>query len=349
MNNAISIKTPNINITFWQHAIFWVVIYLSYSFLLSFYGPFSRYLIANLVNVGLFMLTYYTLRQFQIPYLFKRKKWVLFVVSLIIMSFILFGIYALCWELFIKQVLNREGIYFLNLSGFLVKTIRFYSPALLLLTLESHHLGKKEKQRIQALEKEKLANELKFLKAQINPHFLFNTLNNLYSYVVTESPKAPDMILRLSGILDYVFNKSQNKFVQLYEEIDTIKNFLGLEQIRYGDRLLVNFESSGKIDQPISPLILLSIVENAFKHGASGDIENPKINIEIRGEQNSIFCKVWNTKSKHQGELNDAYKKGIGLSNIKRQLDLVYPNQHELVIEDQDQSFNLSLKITTKK
>jgi len=177
------------------------------------------------------------------------------------------------------------------------------------------------------LEKEKLASELRFLKAQINPHFLFNTLNNLYSYVVTESPKAPDMIVRLTGILDYVLYKSQNKTVPLSEELETINNFLGLEQIRYGDRLEVSYKTKGNDNTPVSPLILLSLVENAF---------------------NNIHCEVWNTKSQHTGELNDEYKSGIGLSNIKRQLNLIYPERHNLLIEDEEQSFRVQLTLSNE-
>ena len=333
-----------------QHGIFWLVVYVSYTFMLSFYGKVTDYMIVNAINLPIFMMAYYGLRYFQLPKLYNKGKWVLFVVSLGVSSLIFFCLYNIAWEFILKDLFKRDSSNpFLNLSSFLVKTIRYYSPAMLLLTWESHQQVRLEKRRTQQLEKEKLANELKFLKAQINPHFLFNTLNNLYSYVVTESPKAPDMILRLSGILDYVFNKSQKEYVQLSEEVDTIQNFLGLEQIRYGDRLEVKFETTGNTYLEISPLILLSIVENAFKHGASGDIESPKIYIKINGAGHAIHCNVWNTKSKYNGELNDAYKKGIGLSNIQRQLNLVYPDQHELIIEDKDNSFNISLTINTKK
>jgi len=187
-------------------------------------------------------------------------------------------------------------------------------------------------ERIQLLEKEKLANELKFLKAQINPHFLFNTLNNLYSFVLIQSPKAPDMIMQLSGILDYVLYKSQNKEVALNDEVKTIEHFIKLEQIRYGERLEVELKTDGDLSIGISPLILLSIVENAFKHGASGDIDYPKIKIDIREQNQEIHCVVWNTKSQHVGEINDAYKVGIGLSNIERQLKLIYPEKQEFSV-----------------
>jgi len=212
-----------------------------------------------------------------------------------------------------------------------------------LLAWETHQERIKELERIHQLEKEKMATELKYLKAQLNPHFLVNTLNNLYSYVVTGSPKAPDMILHLSSMLEYVLYKSQNKTVLLVEEIEAIHNFIGLEKNRYGDRLHVDFNTAGNLNTKISPLLLLSLVENVFKHGASGDIETPKIKIDIKVETDTIQCVFWNTKSQYQGELNDAYKEGIGLSNIKRQLDLIYKDKHELMIADETNTFTVNL------
>ncbi|MEM8901575.1 MAG: histidine kinase, partial [Bacteroidota bacterium] len=191
----------------------------------------------------------------------------------------------------------------------------------------------------------KVTNELKFLKAQINPHFLFNTLNNLYSYVQTQSPKAPKMIMYLSGILDYVLYKSQQDKVPLKDEVDTIKKFIQLESIRYGERLQVHLKEDFNGHSYISPLILLSIVENAFKHGASGDIDSPIIDIEISDDEKNIYCAVWNTKSQYSGELNDAYKEGIGLNNLVRQLDLIYPDKYDLKVDDKEESFSLSLQL----
>lgn len=237
--------------------------------------------------------------------------------------------------------------FFNSLNSFLIECVQLYTPSVALLALESYYDRLEEQKRIELLEQEKIQHELKFLKAQLNPHFLFNTLNNLYSFVVTESSEAPNVVKRLSGILDYAINKSQEGNVPLSEEVTAIENFLGLEQIRYGDRLAVEYQKAGDLSQQVSPLILLSIVENAFKHGASGDIDQPKIKIDIQGKQDEIFCNVWNTKSQYIGGLNDEYKEGIGLSNIIRQLRLVYPNQHQLDIQEDDKAYNVSLTIQT--
>lgn len=331
-----------------KHILFWIGLYIVYTYMMSFYDDYEARMIVNLVNLPLFMLAYYSLKHIQIPYLYNQGKVLAFVISIIVSSFIIGALCRINGILWMDNYFGRtEDIPFITMGSYLLKTVRYYTPAMAILAWESHQERRKELERIQSLEKEKIATELKFLKAQINPHFLFNTLNNLYSHVLTQSPQAPEMIMQLSGILDYVLYKSQQKLVRLEEEINTIEHFLALEKIRYGERLAVHFKSNGDTHLPISPLILLSIVENAFKHGASGDIESPQIDIAISTIKDTIICRVWNTKRSIQGEKNDAYKKGIGLSNIKRQLNLVYPHQHQLVIEDKNTSFSIALTINT--
>ena len=332
--------------TFMKHVLLWIAIYVVYTYMMSFYEDWYGRMVVNLVNVPLFMIAYYLLAYVQIPLLYSKGRIGWFVVRILASAFVIGAICRINGYLWMDAFFGQhEEIPFITPGSYLVKTVRYYTPAMAILAWNSHEARRTELARMQLLEKEKMANELKFLKAQINPHFLFNTLNNLYSYVVNQSPKAPDMIMQLSGILDYVLYKSQKSEVPLQEEVETIEHFLQLEHIRYGDRLQVDFCQSGDLSTPISPLILLSVVENAFKHGASGDIDSPKIGIEIKEEAGTINGRIWNTKSQHQGELNDAYKEGIGLSNFKRQLDLIYPNRHELNIEDHEDSFCVSLSI----
>ena len=328
-----------------QHGIFWMVIAIAWTFMKTGGWENPQYAVVNFMNIPIYMATYYLLRHVQIPFLYDRDRQVLFVLSLLASSFLFCFIWSVGEYLWFDQLLGRKEREFMSLYRYFLRSVQFYSPAMALLAWEAFRERKKARERAQQLEKEKLETELKFLKAQINPHFLFNTLNNLYSSVVNNSPDAPDMILRLSGILDYVLYKSQNKSVPLSEEIETIENFIGLEKIRYGERLQVEFEKEGNLSLPISPLILLSLVENAFKHGASGDIDSPKIRIKITAKNDEIHCNVWNTKSKYTGELNDAYKKGIGLSNVKRQMNLIYPEGYNLKIEDGEEDFEVSLKI----
>jgi len=331
-----------------RHILLWLLFYLAFTFIMAFYGGWRKFLIINPLITLLFALAYYSLRYWQIPILYKKGKTTLFVLSLIIGTLLCYSIYWGVRLLILEELTDlHQEVPFKYFGEYLVRSLRFYSPAFLLLVWEYQHKRKYNQVRIRELEKEKLATELKFLKAQINPHFLFNTLNNLYSFVLTESPQAGDMLDRLTGIFQYAFEKSKLPYVPLKMEVDTISDYLALEEIRYGDRLTVNYKIQGDMTLQISPLILLSIIENAFKHGASGDINAPRIDIDVRTLDQHIECRVWNTKSTQSGEINDAYKSGIGLSNIRRQLHLIYPDRHRLTIEDRVDSFTLTLSINT--
>jgi len=287
-----------------------------------------------------------------IPRFLDKEKYIQFGISFILWAYVGVGLFVAAHFYYLEKLYTLKMWYdeeaMLTMAsrmttfGFLLITYsHFIVPTLILGAIKFY----RKKIKLAEIEDERNKMELKALKTQLNPHFLFNTLNNLYSYVVTQSEEAPEIIMRLSAMLDYVLYKSQNKIVVLEEEITTIQNFLNLEQMRYGERLEVDFSVIGNVSVPIAPLLLLSVVENAFKHGASGDIENPKISIFIENKNGLINCEVHNTKSKQIGELNDDYKEGIGLSNIKRQLNLIYPDTHTINIEDNENDFKLSLSI----
>ncbi len=336
-----------------KHAIFWIVIYVAWTYMKSGGGQspwFQKYLMINIVNIVIYMSAFYLLKHVQIPTFYNSKRIIAFGLSLLLSSAVMYIIWRSMGLWWIDELRGiNKSHQFGNMVDYFTQTVQFYSPALLLLVWESQEERKKESNRIQQLEKEKLETELKYLKAQLNPHFLFNTLNNIYSYVVTNSPKAPDMILKLSAMLDYILYKSQKDKVSLGEEVQAIENFVGLEKNRYGDRLSLDTDYQGDMSTLVSPLILLSTVENAFKHGASGDIDQPQIKVSILEKDGTIHCQVWNTKSRYDGEKNDAYKKGIGLSNIQRQLALVYPDTHDITIDDGDDSYSVRIKIKPTK
>lgn len=329
-----------------KHLLLWLIFYLGFSLLMSGSGNFRVGALYSTFTVFAYMLAYYPLRYLWIPRYYQKHKKGRFISILLLH---VFAVYTSYWAA--RILIMEPGTFyaedgpFQHLGEFLIRSLRFFSPTILLLVWEYQHRGIRHRAHIRMLEKEKLSTELKFLKAQINPHFLFNSLNNLYSFVITESPRAVDLVTRLTEILDYVLKKSQQHTVPLSAELETIENYIEIEKIRYGDRLTVNLNASGVDRQHVSPLIILSIIENAFKHGASGDVDSPKIDIEIGADPSRISCRVWNTKSKYKGEINDDYKEGIGLSNIKRQLLLLYPEKHNLLITDEDSSFEVLLRI----
>jgi hypothetical protein len=194
------------------------------------------------------------------------------------------------------------------------------------------------------LEEEKRFMELKVLRNQLNPHFLFNTLNNLYALSIKKDERTPEVIFKLSEILDYMLYGAGEVFVYLEKEITLLENYIALEKIRYGDsRLSVEFHKKIENDPKISPLILLTFVENAFKHGVVNEPEKAHISIHLEARKKNINFQIENTIPVAQPK--NRYTHHIGLDNIKKQLELLYPGKHSLEIKNEDRKFVVKLKI----
>jgi two-component system, LytTR family, sensor kinase len=198
------------------------------------------------------------------------------------------------------------------------------------------------REREKGLVKEKLEAELKFLRNQTNPHFLFNTLNNIYALARKKSEHTPDVVLKLSKLLRFMLYESRNDRISLADEIRMIEDYLELEKIRYNERLTIELEKN--IDEPsqdIAPLLLLPFIENAFKHGASETRFDSYIRIDIRLEKGVLHFFIENTKD-DTGETGVA--ENIGLSNVRRQLELMY-DEHTLQVENKKDRFIVHLTV----
>jgi sensor histidine kinase YesM len=214
------------------------------------------------------------------------------------------------------------------------------AAALLLIKLL---LNRSEVQRrALTLEKQKAELELKLLKTQLNPHFLFNTLNNLYSLAVQQSPKTADAIARLAEMLDYMLYRCNDRMVALSGEIALIEHYIALEKLRYDDRLQVCFDHKGQANVAVAPLLLLSLVENAFKHGASEDAGSPIITIRLTVKAQVLMFRVENSVGPY---IPNRPRGQLGLPNLKQQLELIYPGAHSLTISQTDNRFVVSLQI----
>ncbi|MFH6991003.1 sensor histidine kinase [Flavobacterium sp. FlaQc-48] len=193
------------------------------------------------------------------------------------------------------------------------------------------------------LEKQKAETELKILKAQLNPHFLFNTLNNIYSLSIVNSPITSKSIAVLSEILDCILYRCNSTYVPVSQEITLIENYISLEKLRYDERLSVVFNHEIDKNGLIAPLILLSLVENAFKHGAGEDVgTSPKIEIDLRLVNDNFEFTIRNTINKIEFEAETGK---IGLNNIIRQLDKIYPENYTFNVIKTDEDFTAQLKI----
>ena len=178
----------------------------------------------------------------------------------------------------------------------------------------------------------------------MNPHFLFNNLNNLYALSVEKSDKAPEVIKKLSDILDYILYGSDQKFVPIQKEIELIENYLALEHVRYEDRVIISFKNSITENCKIAPLLLLTFIENSFKHGVSLELKTAMVKIDLSNDNENIIFKIFNTKPLSNIE-KPIEKKAIGLTNVEQQLNLLYPNTHHLNIEETEESFSVTLKL----
>lgn len=327
------------------HFLFWAVFFLFYISSSTSRESFAINVETTLFKLPLLILAAYSFNYWQVPKYLNQKKYVAFAVSMVLIIGLLVILFRIMGYYYLDKFCVDGPYPFLSFEDFPLYMLSFHFPGLILYFYRVNKEQQKEREQLFALENEKVSTELKYLKAQLNPHFLFNTLNNLYSYVITKSPKAPDMVLQLSEILDYILYKSQQKYVSLEEEVKTIENYISLEQIRYGNRLKLDFEKEIlKNTIQISPLLLVSMVENAFKHGVSGSIQKPEVRIKLKQFNKALDFSIWNTKTENNNKI-DEYKTGIGLANIQRQLDLIYPEKHVFITREENTSFILQLKL----
>nr|WP_273569082.1 histidine kinase [Maribacter sp. Hal144] len=190
--------------------------------------------------------------------------------------------------------------------------------------------------------------ELTALKNQLNPHFLFNTLNNLYALTLDKSDRAPEVIERLSDILDYILYRCKENYVPINKEIELIENYLSLEKIRYGERVAIKFEHQNENDVKVAPLLLLTFVENAFKHGVSQELGQAKIEIFLNIKNSNIIFSIFNSKPNIPEEIQPKNEEHLGLKNVKKQLELLYPNSYDLQITEKEDSYSVMLKLNAK-
>jgi sensor histidine kinase YesM len=198
--------------------------------------------------------------------------------------------------------------------------------------------------RNQQLMKENIAAQLQLLKAQVHPHFLFNTLNNIFSQTQTESPRGSKMIMGLSDMLRYILYEGQKPLVSLKQELLMITEYINLEKIRYGNKLDVHVLIPDKSDNLyIAPLLLLPFVENCFKHGASNMLENPWINLTIELKNITLVMKIMNGKALSKQNVDD--QSGIGISNVRQRLDFLYKEKYDLQIREDEEVFIVDLRV----
>jgi len=277
---------------------------------------------------------------------FVNKKLNPYVIKILILIASAVAINIILNKFFNYTEVNTKEVFLFPLFGLHMALFVFYTVISFAYAF-THEWFKNEKLRNE-ITQEKLKTELNFLKAQINPHFLFNTLNNLFS--ISQKHDIPELstgISELSNLMRYMLYESNSSFVLLKKELDYIESFIEIQKLRYDEKdFIINFDKKGNLEEiEIAPMILLPFVENAFKHGFSMD-ESSIIKMFLDVTDGNIYFKVQNKIFEHQGISESA--SGIGLENVKRRLELIYPKSHTLDIRKEANRFIVELNIKNK-
>lgn len=335
----------------YYHVLFWVVYLAIYTLM---YGGYEEHYWEEFQQV-LFLLpwkiipTYITLYYLMPKYLYPKKTWQYIVLSLVLaMAMALINRY-MAWTYLYHWFYAEEQYWqtpLLYLPKVLSSLVSVYSPVFVAMAIKLQLFYYQKDKINKELEKEKVATELKFLKAQIHPHFLFNTLNSIYSLSLSQSMKTPEAVLGLSKFLDYMLYECNDRFISIGREWEQLMNLVALERLRYGDNLSVNVSHVVDNKESLIPsLLLLPFVENAFKHGADNEIEDSWINIDLKLLKQQLVFLVENSKSAAQPEDSLDADKNIGLKNVRRRLDLFFPEKYDLKVMEEEGSFLVKLNI----
>lgn len=326
------------------HFSFWLLLYFFLVLIDKWDYPRWFIMIRHLVDLCFYIVIVYVNILYLIPSYLSKKKPIIYLIALVIFVALLSPIHVFSLLMLFKNspentdyiLRNEEILTLINLFVALASTL--YK----ILTDWLIHQNEKI-----ALERQNLQSELKFLKSQINPHFFFNTLNNLYALTLKKSDLAPEIVLRLSEMMRYMLYESNEKKVPLEKEINYVKNYLELEKLRQGDRFDINFKLTGKLkDQKIAPLVFIPFLENSFKHGLDNQIKSGFVNIDLKLMDDSIELDIENSKPPKLPKKQDDKKSGgIGLENVKRRLKLLYPKKHKLEIIEKPHAFRVFLNI----
>ncbi len=334
------------------HLLYWSIVLMYYTLYFGHQGGyywFTFQFVVYLLPVAIgttYFFNYYLIPKF----LFEKKIWlfILFSIYTLIGSFYLISLIIFPFLIISKSEVNFAtldksilDIYFL-IAGMYTAILMAILIKLLKLSYERQHLNLK-------LLEDKTSAELAMLKSQINPHFLFNTLNNIYTLSLKKSDQTPEVVLKLSEMLDYLLYECDASKVPIQKEIQLIDNYIYLQKVRFGHRLEVDFKKDNiQKDRMIAPMLLLPFIENSFKHGLGKDRKNSWVKMKLSAVDQKIEFIIENNKNKHASD-NNNNSGGIGLTNVEKRLELIYPENYHLGITETEDTYLVHLLINTEK
>lgn len=297
-------------------------------------APLSSLILHHGVGISSQAIVFYVNFSYLLPFLYKKVRLPYWILANVLLITILSLIFVWVQNSFVIKTTSDNSFLFALFTRTINNVIFLIFAMIIRFSIDWF----KQKYKENELENKTLKTELAFLKAQINPHFLFNALNNLYALTLKNSPEAPQSILQISKIMRYLLYETNDTQVQLSKEIDIIQDYIALQQLKSKVKTQEIFTISGDPESiRIEPLLILPLVENVFKHGV-----NPfSIKLYITNEE--IILRTNNHRKTKQG-----MPQGIGLQNLKRRLDLLYPNQYQLDIDEKGSNFITEMTIRYK-
>ncbi|MFZ6665921.1 sensor histidine kinase [Peijinzhouia sedimentorum] len=337
------------------HTIFWLVVLVFFRYffeegsgIIPNPNSFSAFLMP--VTIG----TTYTVNYFLIPKYLLHKKYLLFglysLYTLILSAFaivvsIFYGLIMMNSLQYNQMVPLSKSLIFIMVAVYLVVFV-ISAFKLVKYNYSSVARNKELENKVLSAQLKLKEQELKYLKMQIHPHFLFNTLNTLYGYALKRSEETPEMILKLSNLLDYILYQVDKPSVNLANEIDHIKDYIELEKIRFQDTLSVDLSISEiDFEIDIAPMLLIPFVENSFKHG-DRSTNKSQVYISLKTDTEKIQFTVKNNIKNSNSTVNE---NGIGLTNVRKRLDLSYPDNYSLLVNYDEDWFEINLILNHQK
>ncbi len=351
---GISIKRRIIS-----HSFFWLIMFVClWQTLGVLLAGISYNLISTAYLVSLDIIFFYTINYVTIPWWTKNHthRYILSTLCIFILLLLVYILFYIRVQFifdndllkdtkgdftYLKRFYN-DYAYFFNSGYFISEILEIFLTSLPAFSIKlTRSLAKSISEKKQV--------EIDYLRSQINPHFLTNTLNNIYSLSVTDDKRNSDAILSLSSLLDYVLYEANQPTISLDSEVNFLTNFIELEKIRNSKRLQINFEIEGNIHGDIPPMILITFVENAFKHSIGDLYANSFIKILLKVDGDKLYFEVENSKSDSTTNKLRKTFGGIGLTNVKKRLLALHPESHSLVIQESANTYKVKLKIPVGK
>ena len=329
------------------HTLFWLVVASGIYYIGNEGTPTSKTALLTGINlVFLAILVYFNLL-YLVPNYLRQNKFLTYIGLLILSALILSPLRDITFYLVLSDDPIAQG----NVVKVENQILTFVgmlgaSASTSLLKIATEWL--RDQRNVRILETQTMQSELNFLKTQINPHFLFNTLNNLYALTLKKSDKAPEIVVKLSEMMRYMLYECNEPKVSLEKEVNYLKNYLDLEKLRQGDDARISFQIHGEVtNQEIAPLLFIPFLENSFKHGLTNTIHEGYVNILLDVEDDKVRFEIENSKPETLPAETHTTKKsgGIGLVNVRRRLNLLYPEQYELVLKDTPRSYSIALDL----